>query len=108
MPISKSAKKALRVTRRKTALNKRRRVLLRQAIKSVSKESLPQAISLIDKAVKWHLIHKNKAARLKSALAKKLPATPGVGKGPQESKPKRQPVAKALKRQARPKTTKTK
>jgi small subunit ribosomal protein S20 len=40
-------------------------------VKKPAKEKLAQAYSAIDKAAKKHVIHKNKAARLKSRLAKK-------------------------------------
>jgi hypothetical protein len=38
-------------------------------------KDLPQAYSAIDKAVKKNLIHKNKAARLKSKLAHSISAS---------------------------------
>lgn len=74
MPILKNAKKALRSSIRKAAVNARVRSRMRTAIKSMkdkaSKEGLPIAYSAIDRAVKRNLIHKNKAARLKSQLSK--------------------------------------
>ena len=76
MPISKSAKKALRVNRRKTALNRYRKALVKDAIKNVDEKSVNKAVSMIDKAAKWSLIHQNKAARLKSHLAKKFDTKP--------------------------------
>ena len=45
----------------------------------ISSESLPEVASMIDKLAKKGIIHKNKAANLKSKLAKKvnsLAATP--------------------------------
>ena len=38
------------------------------------KENLPKVISMIDKLAKSNVIHKNKAANLKSGLAKQLAA----------------------------------
>lgn len=47
---------------------------MKTAVDAVKKEKdvkkLPEAFSAIDKAVKQHLVHKNKAARIKSALSK--------------------------------------
>lgn len=68
MPISKSAKKALRVATTKTGRNRYRKELLKDAIKAADATSF----SMIDKAAKWGIIHENKAARLKSHLAKAL------------------------------------
>ncbi len=76
MPLLKSSKKALRGSRRKQARNILQARRLREAIKRADAKTINQAISLIDKAAKNHLIHPNKAARLKSRLAKKIGATP--------------------------------
>jgi len=76
MPRTKSAKKTLRSDLRKRALNLRRLRAMRQALKKIIKApegtSLSQAFKQIDKAAKEGVIHKNKAARLKSRLSKKL------------------------------------
>jgi small subunit ribosomal protein S20 len=42
--------------------------------KAVAGEQLPKIVSLIDKNAKRSVIHKNKAANLKSKLTKKLNA----------------------------------
>ena len=73
MPISKSAKKSLRVSQHKTALNRYRKALIKEALKNVTPNTASKAISMIDKGVKWNLFHQNKAARMKSALSKQLP-----------------------------------
>lgn len=74
MPLLKNAKKALRSSIRKAAVNARTRSRMKTAIKTMkdkaSKEGLPVAYSAIDRAVKRNLIHANKAARLKSQLSK--------------------------------------
>jgi len=74
MPITKSAIKKLRQDKKKTQLRKTKLDQLKRIIKLVKKTKkstdLVKAVSLIDKAVKNKLIHKNKAARLKSSLAK--------------------------------------
>lgn len=72
MPIIKSAKKALRQTIKRTAKNRATKQNLKIALKKVSTGKLAKVQALIDKAVKNHLIHKNKAARLKSQLFKKF------------------------------------
>jgi small subunit ribosomal protein S20 len=74
MPILKNAKKALRVSKRKAAMNRPVRSRVKSAVDSVkrkaSAEGVSQAFSAIDKAVKKNIIHKKKAARLKSQVAK--------------------------------------
>ena len=59
---------------RKTSLNRYRKQLIKVALKNVTADSFSKAVSMIDKGVKWQLFHQNKAARMKSALAKQLPA----------------------------------
>lgn len=76
MPIIKSAIKKLRKDRRRTAVNKKRKETLKEAIKktrrSPTEANVKAAQKLLDKAAKTNLVHKNKAARLKSKLAKLL------------------------------------
>lgn len=76
MPITKSALKALRQDRRRTEVNRPVRSRVKTTLDEVKKtpnaSTLSHAFSAIDKAVKKHLIHKNKAARLKSAASKLL------------------------------------
>lgn len=88
MPIIKSAKKRVRVAAKATARNSRTKRSLKTAVKAlhsavsggkgVTKE-LKKAQSAIDKAVKKNVIHKNKAARKKSQLAKAAKIAAGVG-----------------------------
>lgn len=74
MPVTVSAKKALRQDRRRMIVNRRiRRQLikaLKQARKNPTKKLLNQAVSILDRASKKGVIHSKKAARLKSRLAK--------------------------------------
>ena len=74
MPILKSAKKSLRVSKRKNIVNRKVKSQVKtaidQVIKDPNQENLSKASSKIDRAVKKNLIHKNKAARVKSRLAK--------------------------------------
>ncbi|AGC40053.1 hypothetical protein G148_0749 [Riemerella anatipestifer RA-CH-2] len=46
------------------------KVLRNEEDKNVASEQLPKVISLIDKLAKRNIIHKNKAANLKSKLTK--------------------------------------
>ncbi len=83
MPVTKSAKKALRQTvrRRKKNLSESRK--LKAAIKQYKKltgsgkleeadKYLPTVYKSLDKAAKTKLIKKNKASRLKSRLSHQL------------------------------------
>ena len=80
MPIIKSAKKKMRQDKKRNSVNLKTLTSLKRAIADVRKnpsvESLKKASSLIDQAAKKNIIHKNKASRLKSRLAKKLVAKP--------------------------------
>lgn len=70
MPILRSAKKALRVSLRKKAINLKTKEKLKKALKSFKKQPLEKnlrlAFSALDKAVKKKIISRNKAARLKA------------------------------------------
>jgi small subunit ribosomal protein S20 len=80
MPITKSAKKAIRVSGRKKAQNDRRRRGMKDLIKKIEKLSktdkaeaaklLSSAYQAIDKGAKGGVIKKNTAARKKSRLAR--------------------------------------
>ncbi|MFH1863878.1 MAG: 30S ribosomal protein S20 [bacterium] len=77
MPVTKTAKRALRGSKRKEKVNSliisRLEASLRLAKKTGKKEAILKAISLTDRANKKKVIHNNKAARIKSALSKLLP-----------------------------------
>lgn len=81
MPNTESAKRALRKAERRRVRNRSDRSTLRTTIKKVrvsaaasdvetTKSSLQTAIKKLDQAADKHLIHRNKAARLKSRLTK--------------------------------------
>jgi len=74
MPVTKTAKRALRVSKRKTKTNiataARLEIAVRLAKRSKKEKDIRKAISLADKTAKHKIIHKNKAARIKSALEK--------------------------------------
>jgi small subunit ribosomal protein S20 len=85
MPITSSAKKALRASKKKRVFNQRRKDTMTSVIKKVKKfvsdkntqeavKLLSQAYQAIDKAAKTNLIKKNNAARKKSRLAKLVKA----------------------------------
>lgn len=83
MPVIKSAIKKLRQDKKRTAVNKKINSQLNSAIKGIKKTNkvtLKEAYSKIDKAAKKGVIHKNKAARLKSQIAKKAPKNLGAKK----------------------------
>lgn len=74
MPVIKSAKKKLRQDKKRQLQNKGVKNALKAVIKAAKLTMTPEAISkafqAADKATKLHIIHKNKAARLKSTLSK--------------------------------------
>jgi small subunit ribosomal protein S20 len=72
MPISASAKKSLRVGLRRTEENRAWKLRIKNQLKKASPTTLAETMSVLDKAAKHDVIHKNKAARLKSRLAKRF------------------------------------
>lgn len=76
MPVTKSARKKMRQDKKRRltnlkVINKLKRAL-KEARKKPTEENLKMAVSIIDQVAKKKIIHKNKAARLKSRLAKKV------------------------------------
>ncbi|MDP3934829.1 MAG: 30S ribosomal protein S20 [Candidatus Giovannonibacteria bacterium] len=76
MPITSSAKKALRQSSQRRERNQAWKEKLKEAVKKAALEKSPASLSAaykaIDKSAKRGLIKKNKAARMKSRLAKLL------------------------------------
>ncbi|HSW96272.1 MAG TPA: 30S ribosomal protein S20 [Candidatus Saccharimonadales bacterium] len=74
MPLIKSAKKKLRQDKKRQKRNKSTKDFLKEVLKKARQnptvESIRIAVKTTDKAVKKQLIHKNKAARVKSSLSK--------------------------------------
>ena len=74
MPIIKSARKRVRTAEKATKRNAKNKRYLKDSLKTLTKkttiDNLRQAQSAIDKAAKKHIIHPNKAARLKSRASK--------------------------------------
>lgn len=80
MPNIKSAKKRVLVAKLRTEANKASKTKLRTILKKARAEgadadAIKTAVVSVDKAAGKGLIHKNKAARLKSQLAKKANAS---------------------------------
>lgn len=80
MPNIASAKKNMRKSRAAAVRNRAQRSALRTALKKARAEgTAPEvvtlAVSLLDRAARKGLIHKNKAARHKSQLARAAAAT---------------------------------
>lgn len=97
MPVTKTAKRALRSSAKKLSVNKRLEgkleVSIKEARKSKSAEKIKRAMSLADRAAKKKTIHKNKASRIKSSLSKLLPKT-----SKKVSKPKKTKTSKQAKK----------
>lgn len=81
MPITKSAKKALRGSQKKRSFNTAKKEQINKAIKEFkkllgekklkeAKEMFPKVQKILDKSVKTGLIKANKAGRRKSRLSK--------------------------------------
>lgn len=80
MPNSEHRKKTLRQSVKRNEANRAQRASMRTAVKNArsglesdpaaSGDAVRAAVQRLDKAAKANLIHKNKAARLKSRLAK--------------------------------------
>jgi small subunit ribosomal protein S20 len=78
MANHKSAIKRIRANDAKRTLNRYQAKTARNAVKSLrnttdqkeASEKLPKVISMLDKLAKRNVIHKNKAANLKSKLTK--------------------------------------
>lgn len=89
MPNIKSAKKRVKIIAKRTARNKAIRSALKTAVKKAvvaadtgaphTDEYVRLAIKKIDQAVAKGILHKNTAARKKSALMKKANAVRNAG-----------------------------
>lgn len=106
MPIIKSAKKRVKTAAKARARNVHTKRALRAALKSYAaaiesgkaaeiQKAQQEAFSALDTAVKKAIIHKNKAARQKSALAAQA-KTAGAkpGKAAAKKAPVKKPAAK--------------
>jgi ribosomal protein S20 len=109
MPILANAKKALRGSKRKAVYNLAVRSRAKSAVdalrKKPSMETLSAAYRAIDKAVKRNLYQANRAARLKSQLAKLVKPSKMVAK-PVKAKTAKKVVKKTAKKTPANKTVK--
>jgi small subunit ribosomal protein S20 len=106
MPVLKHAKKKQRQDKKRMLKNKKEKVVFKDLVKKAkatkSAKDMNAAFKAIDKAAKKNLIHKNKAARLKSSLSK-------LTNGKAAGAPKKAIKADATKAQSKTKKpTKTK
>jgi small subunit ribosomal protein S20 len=78
-----SSLKRVRVTERRTLINRMRKSRLRHQIRAMRRlldekdasgatKALPDTFSMVDRAAKWGIIKKNTAARYKSRLTLRL------------------------------------
>lgn len=76
MPRIKSAKKRMRQARTRTEHNRTERSAIKTAVKKArtetTKETVANAMKVLDRGARKGQIHRNTAARKKSRLAKKL------------------------------------
>lgn len=76
MPVTVTAKRALRSSKRKQVVNKtlmtKLEIAMRKAKKNPTKALISEIESLADRATKKRIIHANKAARIKSRYTKLL------------------------------------
>ena len=83
MSHTHAAEKAQRQTQKRTARNRQVKERIKDATKNLTslvsakkvdevKAALSKFVKLLDKSAKQHVIHKNKAARLKSTWMKKI------------------------------------
>jgi len=78
MPNHKSAEKRVRQAEKRKLHNKYYAKTVRNAVKKLrnttdkqeAEKNLPEAVKMVDKLAKMNVIHKNKAANLKSKLNK--------------------------------------
>lgn len=78
-----SSLKRVRITERRTAINRMRKSRLRHQIRAIRRliehkdaagatKALPETFSIVDRAAKWGIIKKNTAARYKSRITLRL------------------------------------
>lgn len=115
MPIIKSAKKRVRVTRKATVRNVKTKRSLRSAVKifstslgsSKASDAHKKVQSALDKTAKKGIMHKNKVARKQRQLAAKAKAAGMKTTATKKAAPKKATVKKpAAKKAPSKKTTK--
>ncbi|MDO8488230.1 MAG: 30S ribosomal protein S20 [bacterium] len=92
MPITVGAIRKQRADKRRVVVNLRVKNLYKNAVKKMRQKpnakALTEAFSRLDRAAKTHVIHKNKAARLKSRLSKLLAKSASKNPAPKAAKKK--------------------
>lgn len=100
MPVIKSAKKKLRQDKKRQEQNKVQKDFLKKVVKTFrahpTDKNLQAVYKATDKSVKKHLIHANKAARLKSSLTKTLSGK--TSKAPTKQTEVKEVVKKTIKK----------
>lgn len=91
MPVTKTAKRALRSSQKKAEVNKKiisnLEIAIRTAKKTGKEKDIQKAVSLTDRALKKRIFHRNKTSRIKSILGKlSAQKIPPKGKGPKTVK----------------------
>jgi len=98
MPVLKHAKKKMKQDKKRALQNSRIRSTYRSLLKAAkakpTEKAVGEAFSSLDRAAKQHIIHKNKAARLKSSLSKLLPKTEATAKKEAKTAVEKKPVVK--------------
>jgi len=93
MPVTKQAIKKVRQDKRKAVFNLQRKKAYKEAVKKYLKNPTPAGLRsvfvAVDRAAKTNVIHKNKAARIKSRLSKKLKPTKASSKPKAKTIPKK-------------------
>ncbi len=107
MPIGRSAKKSLRKARKLNEVNTNFRKNVKKVVKGFtqkpSEETWKKVSSILDKAIKKNILHRNKVARLKSRYSKMIKATTTKKVEPKTEVVK---VKKTVKRTAKEKMSK--
>lgn len=100
MPVIKSAKKKLRQDKKRQERNKVSKDFLKKVVKEFKKAPSEKGLTAVyqaaDKSVKKHLMHKNKAANLKSSLSKLVAGKSTAA--PKAEKPAEKETTKTVKK----------
>ncbi|HCW32926.1 MAG: 30S ribosomal protein S20, small subunit ribosomal protein S20 [Candidatus Peregrinibacteria bacterium GW2011_GWE2_39_6] len=104
MPITQSAKKQLRQSTTKKLRNYQMRTTLKNSLKNLraaakselgeAHKTLKSTYKIIDTAAKKNIIHSNKAAHLKSQMAKLVSKIVPSGAKTEENQPKKKSTKK--------------
>jgi ribosomal protein S20 len=96
MPITKSAKKKLRVDKKRAAANAPVRAKVKTTVKtartSPNGETINEMYSALDKGVKHNLVPQNRAARIKKRLLKAMKISKAASPFAKPKAPKKKSV----------------